>query len=91
MHYFEFKEPYYALIKAENYDEAVKHYIETVSGEDEDYEILLDECNLVSSNYAIVHFVRSKGENGEMQEIDVILEVLNSNKPELLLIDGSLI
>jgi hypothetical protein len=91
MKFYEFIEPYYALIKARDEEEATKYYIEIVAGEDEEFKEILEECELVSDYYAVAKFAQSKGENGEMMKIDEILEVLESDEPELLLIDGSLI
>lgn len=91
MNYFEFVEPYYALIKAESGEEAVKKYIEIVAGEEGEFETLLEECKLVPEYYAAARFGRSTGEDGELCDLDEVIEILESKNSELLIMDGSLI
>lgn len=91
MNYFEFVDPYYALIKARNGEEAVKKYIETVGGEEGDFQELLEESKLVPEYYASAKFALSKGENGEPTKLEEVIETLKSHDAELLLIDGSLL
>ncbi|MGM7634194.1 hypothetical protein [Bacillus sp. Hm123] len=91
MKYFEFADPYYALIKAKHGEEAVKKYIEVVAGVEDDFESLLEECNLVPKYYAVAKFARSKGEDGELITLDETLETLESDETEILLMDGSLL
>jgi hypothetical protein len=91
MNYFEFDNPYYALIKANSGEEATKLYIESVAGEESEFNGILEGCNLVPEYYAAAKFARSKGEDGEMMKLEEVLKCLGSNEPELLLIDGSLI
>lgn len=91
MNYFEFVEPYYALIKAKNGEEAVKKYIEVVAGDENDVETLLEECKIVPEYYAAAKFSRSQDEKGNLLEFEEVLEVLKSNVSEILMIDGSLI
>lgn len=91
MNYFEFLEPYYALIKADSGEEAVKKYIEAVAGDEDDFENLLEESKLVPEYYAVARFSRSTDETGKMSDLEEVLEILKSREPHLLLVDGSLI
>ncbi len=86
MKFFDFHNPYMALIKAENEEQAKKKYVELVADDDGDLEF--DE---IDRDYAIVKFSQGKGEDGELIPANEILEQLQSEQPELLLIDGSLI
>jgi len=84
--FFEFSEPYYALIMATSEEEAKKVYVENVAEDEGDLEF--DE---IGRDYAIVKFSQAKDEHGNLVPIDEILEQLQSKEPELLVIDGSLI
>lgn len=91
MNYFEFLEPYYALIKADCGEEAVKKYIEIIAGDESDFESLLEESKLVPEYYAAARFSRSTDENGNMLDLEEVIEILKSSDTELLVMDGSLI
>lgn len=91
MYYFEFMLPYYALIKAKNGEGAVEKYIEVVAGDETEFDDLLEECKMVPEYYAGAKFSRSVGEDGKMLEMEEVINVLKSEKTELLLMDGSLI
>ncbi|MEK4132021.1 hypothetical protein NYE67_20615 [Solibacillus sp. FSL W8-0474] len=91
MRYFEFLDPYYALIQAEFEGEAVQEYTDTVSGDEKDHETLMLEIKEVPEYYAAARLSRGKGENGELMELDEVLDILKSNKKQVLLMDGSLI
>lgn len=83
MKYFEIKDPYYALIKAENEDEAIDVYIETVS--DFDDELKIEE---VEEEYA---WNALKEVEQNYRSIEDLEADFNTNESSLLLIDGSLI
>ena len=89
--FFEFIEPYYALIKAKDCEEAVKKYIEVVAGEEDEFDKLLEECKLVHELYAIVKLSQAVGEDGKLSDVEEIVEILESDEPEVLLIDGCLL
>ena len=91
MNYFEFVEPYYALIKAKTGEESVEKYIEVVSGEESDFESLLEECELVPEYYASAKFSRSTGEDGELSDLEEVIEILKNEKSDVLLIDAGLL
>ncbi|MFJ7916107.1 MULTISPECIES: hypothetical protein [unclassified Lysinibacillus] len=86
MKFFDFYNPYIALIKAENEEQAKEKYVEWVADDEGDLEF--DE---IERDHAIVKFSQTKGEDGELIPASEILEQLHSDKPELLLIDGNLI
>lgn len=88
MNYFEFVEPYRALIRAETGEESVEKYIEVVAGEESDFESLLEESKLVSECYALAKFVRSTQEDGTLPDLE---EVFYNEKTDVLLIDGALL
>ncbi|WP_431811407.1 hypothetical protein [Lysinibacillus sp. FW12] len=86
MKFFDFYNPYIALIKAENEEQAKEKYVEWVAEDKGDLEF--DE---IDRDYAIVKFSQAKSEDGELVPVNEILEQLQSDQPELLVIDGSLI
>lgn len=88
MNFYEVYDPYYALILARNEDEAYKLYTDTVA---DDEGNLSEEIKLVDHRYGIVKFSRCKSEDGELLKISEILKGLKSDKPKLLVIDGSLL
>jgi len=90
MNYFEFVEPYYALIKAKTGEESVEKYIEVVSGEESDFESLLEECKLVSEYYAAFKFRRSIWKDGRFSDSEDVIELFENDKSDVLLIDGGL-
>jgi len=90
MNYFEFVEPYYALIKAKTGEESVEKYIEVVCGEESDFESLLEDCKLVSEYYAASEFRRSIWEDGRFSDSEDVIELFKNEKSDVLLIDGGL-
>lgn len=86
MKFYDFHSPYMALIKAKDEEQAKRKYVELVADDEGDLEF-----NEIDRDHAIVKFSQAKGEDGELIPANEILEQLNSNQPELLLIDGSLI
>lgn len=91
MKYFEFLEPYYALIKAKDENEAAKKYVAEVAGDDNDIEVLAEECNVVPEHYATFRFGQVRDENQKLMEWQEAKEYLESGNAEVLLMDGSLI
>ncbi|MGE8038105.1 hypothetical protein [Lysinibacillus sp. NPDC093692] len=85
MQFFDFYNQYIALIKAENEEQAKKKYIELVADEEGDLEFVE-----IERNHAIVKFSQTKGEDGELVPANEILEQLQSDQPELLIIDRNL-
>ncbi|WP_176723206.1 hypothetical protein MKY08_11270 [Lysinibacillus sp. FSL M8-0337] len=53
--------------------------------------VCFGSTNKMKIHYAIIMFSQTKDENGKLISAEEILEQLHSNKPELLLIEGSLI
>lgn len=88
MRFYEIHEPYYALIMAQNEDVAIKIYTENVAYDD---GTLIDEIEEVSRDYALLRISRAPGEDKELIEYKELIDSLNSNEPQLFIIDGSLI
>ena len=91
MRFFEINEPYYALIKAPSYEEAVQEYLDVVAGEQDEFDELMEEAKEVPEYYAAAKYSRGKGEDRDLIDIEEVLEDLKSNKTQILLMDGSLI
>ncbi len=89
MFFYEIHDPYYALIKANDDEEAVKKYIEVVAGEESEFESLAEECEPVSKAYAYERFISAPCEDGK--QLIENLKYFNSDEVEILLIDGSLL
>lgn len=87
--FFEVHDPYYALIKAKDVNEAKELYITIVADDEEG--TLDNEIKEVPSDYAIAHYSRSLSEDKEVVPLKEVLEVLRSNESNLLLIDGNLL
>lgn len=89
MKYYEFTDPYYALIKAENQEEAVSIYTEEVVGESEVEEIYIPV--LIDSNTALGKYFKCIEEtDGEKLISDLMNDFKNPNN-YILLIDGELL
>jgi hypothetical protein len=88
MKFYEVSEPYYALLKAENVEAAIKEYTQTVG---EDDGTLKDEIKEVHPYNAILNYGRGKSEDGEEVSVKELFDDLISPEPMLLLIDGSLL
>lgn len=87
MKYYEFYEPYFALIKAKNESEAIKIYEKDVA--DIDSGIDMQE---ISRDYAIAKFSRSTDEEGQFINIVDLIKIFNSDdESEVLIIDSHLI
>ena len=91
MKYFEIYDPYYALIKAKNKEDAVKEYIKNVAGEEEEFQYLLEEMKEVEEDYALVIHSRGNSEDGNPIPVEEILDDFRSNNTMTLLIDGALL
>lgn len=92
--YFEFKEPFYALIKAECEKEAVGIYTEEIVGEcdeDEMYIPVMIPYNTALGKFAkVIYETMSEEENDTYKLSDLMKEFANPNN-YILLIDGDLI
>lgn len=89
MKYFKIQDPYYALIKAENQDEAIRIYTEFVS-DDED-GTLHEEIKEIDRDYALIQFARSESEDGDFMPVPETLDKFRREKSEVLLIDSGLL
>jgi hypothetical protein len=83
MKYFEIHDPYYALIKAADQEEAIKIYTEYVA---EDDGTLHEEIREVDRDYALVSYSRGVTEDNEVVPIPEILKDFQSEGSAVLLI-----
>ena len=90
MKYFEIREPYYALIKAKNSEDAIEVYVKNVSDNDESYPIK-DYIEEVESDYALVMLSRASAEDNEQIPIKDLLDDFRTYESSVLLVDGNLI
>lgn len=85
MNYFEFSEPYYALIQAVSVDAAKAVYLKMVTDEIE------AEPLEINRDRALILFSRGIIESGETLSADELLAEFTDENNQLLLVDGSLI
>ncbi|MCY9099577.1 hypothetical protein MOE49_10990 [Bacillus inaquosorum] len=88
MKFFEVCDPYYALIKANTKEKAIKLYTEEVADDDGN---IIDEIKEVGMLYAAVKHSRTVTEDQELSPISDVLEELQSNEERVLIMDGSLL
>ncbi|WP_426578900.1 hypothetical protein P5490_019955 (plasmid) [Bacillus altitudinis] len=88
MKFYEVHDPYYALIKAKNQENAMTIYTDTVADDDGG---LSEEITAVTETYAAIRYVRVNGEDNKIIPIEEVLKDLTSEKEMVLIIDGSLI
>lgn len=94
MKFYEIRDPYYALIKAEDKAEAEKVYNEMVAyttGEDKVEDFQEKEMKEVSRDYALVTFSQIQDHDGTCAGYDFIKGMFNDPDFKLLKMDGSLI
>lgn len=89
MRYFEIEQPYYGLMKANNEEEAIKIYTETIADDDPDSP-LIDEIKEVERDYALVVHARAVSEEGKYETIKTLLENFNDDKAAILAMDSLL-
>lgn len=87
MKFFEVHYPYYALLKANDKEEAMQLYTECVADDD---GTLHEEIEEVERDYALVKFSRGRSEDKKEIPIIEVLSNFQSNEPMVLLIDGAL-
>lgn len=88
MKFFEVRAPYYALIKANTKERALKLYTETVA---DDAGELSDEMREVGQVYAAIKHGRAPGEDKELVPFDQALEEISNDEEMVLIIDGGLL
>lgn len=88
MKYFEINLPYYALMKAENKESAMKKYVEFVADDD---GTLNEEIKEVSRDYALLKFSRIYDDNKKLLPISGVIEEFNCQSNEVIVIDGGLL
>lgn len=88
MRFFEIHDPYYALIKAGNEEQAIEKYVEVVADDD---GTLRENIKEVSRDYALVIFSRATGEDNSFLSVDELLKKFEKDISDVLAIDGALI
>ncbi|MCM3063194.1 hypothetical protein [Bacillus altitudinis] len=88
MKFYEVNEPYYALIKAKNDENAMTIYTDVVADDDGG---LSEEITEVTEAYATIIYSRVNGEDNNVIPVKEVLEHLTSEEEMVLIIDGSLI
>ncbi len=88
MKFFELCDPYYALIKANTKERALKLYTEAVA---DDTGELSDEMREVGQVYAAIKHGRAPGEDKELVPFDQALEEISNDEEMVLIIDGGLL
>ncbi|WP_016740240.1 MULTISPECIES: hypothetical protein [Bacillales] len=87
--FYEFHDPYYALIKAKTKRLARITYISYVA---DDYDNKLrDEIKEVSRDYALARFSRGVGEGNKQPSIKEVLEEFQRDENSVLIIDPALV
>jgi len=89
MKFFKVNEPYYALIKANDKEAAIKLYEANVA-ENIDGEVN-EDVREISANKALVIFSRATSEDGKIIPINEILTDFESEEEMILLIEGTLL
>lgn len=87
--FFEFKDPYFALIKAKNKKEAIKIYMEFIA--EDEKNSLKEEIQQVSRDYALLKFSESATDFKDFSTLESIIKTFNSDEVDLLLVDGALL
>ncbi|WP_342467297.1 hypothetical protein NSS65_13380 [Bacillus sp. FSL K6-1006] len=88
MKFYEVNEPYYALIKAKNDENAMTIYTDVVADDDGG---LSEEITEVTEAYAAIIYSRVNGEDNNVIPVKEVLEHLTSEEEMVLIIDGSLL
>lgn len=90
MKFYEIIEPYWALIKAPNEDEAIEEYVRVVADDDVN-QPLSEEIKEVDRDYAVARFSRVLTEDGGEVPLDELLASIRSEETSVLAMDGSLL
>ncbi|WP_155762164.1 hypothetical protein [Bacillus safensis] len=88
MKFYEVNEPYNALIKAKNDENAMTIYTDVVADDDGG---LSEEITEVTEAYAAIIYSRVNGEDNKVIPVKEVLEHLTNEEEMVLVIDGSLI
>lgn len=88
MKFYEVNEPYYALIKAKNDENAMTIYTDVVADDDGG---LSEEITEVTEAYATIIYSRVNGEDNNVIPVKEVLEHLTNEEEMVLVIDGSLL
>lgn len=93
MKYYEFNEPYYALIQAENQEVAIQHYAASIGEESvtDLEEVTLDTLKELSEEEAWEVFIKGVSEDGTEISLEEKKEYFRASGTEFLLIDGAVL
>ena len=93
MKYFEFKEPYYALIQAGSDGEAIETYDYQVARvEDKEVEQeVIESMNEITEKDAWKNYMAGVAESGEKIPVEELKEIFGKQYNTVLLVDSSLI
>lgn len=86
MRYFEVVEPYYALLKAVDKDQAKSEYNNSVADLDD-----IKDIYEVPEDYALVRFSQAPGEDKELVDPKDILADFKNDELCILIFDGALL
>lgn len=92
-YFYEINNPYFALIKARDDEEATQLYIDVVAGEQSEFDEILANMNPVEQDYAIGKYLSMYENHPEeyTESVEEYLEYMLEEKPVVLAIDGSLL
>ncbi len=90
MQYFEINEPYYALLKAVDDEDATNKYIEVVAGSEEEFEEIHENMNSKDESYVWkkLAFLPNKESYPTVGDLK---KAVTEEVTDILLIDGSLL
>ncbi|WP_156060340.1 hypothetical protein [Bacillus altitudinis] len=88
MKFYEVNEPYYALLKAKNDENAMTIYTDVVADDDGG---LSEEITEVTEAYATIIYSRVNGEDNNVIPVKEVLDHLTNEEEMVLVIDGSLL
>lgn len=93
MKYYEFNDPYYALIQAENQEEALQKYANSIGEESvvDLEEETLDTLKELSKEEAWETFIEGVSEDGKKIPLEEKKEYFNASGTEFLLIGGTVL
>ncbi|MEM4994775.1 hypothetical protein WKH56_19635 [Priestia sp. SB1] len=87
MRFYEFNEPYYALVKSEDKSHAIMEYEKTVGNLEDDEAKLAKE---VTRDYALASFSRVLSEDGNIIPVAEIVSDFQREESMTLIVDASL-
>lgn len=90
MKFYEIIEPYWALIKAPNEEEAIAEYVRVVADDDAENP-LSEEIQELDRDFAVARFSRIRSEDGDEIPLAEVVAAIQKEGTEILAMDGSLL